>query len=87
MLLCILPIRSHLEGVLIMKTEQKILEMLKETPEDFVSGEDVSMHCGYIIESATGSGYRLKKTPNMLLPAEIKRSFKTGFVGRQIPFR
>ena len=69
-----------------MKTEQKILEMLKKTPENFVLGEDVSMHCEYIIEFATGSGYRFKRTPNMLLPAETKRGFKTGFVGRQIPF-
>ena len=31
-----------------MKAEQTILEMLKEKPEDFVSGEDISGRCGTV---------------------------------------
>jgi hypothetical protein len=31
-----------------MKSEQNILEMLKEKPEDFVSGEDISGRCGTV---------------------------------------
>ena len=31
-----------------MKAKQTILEMLKEKPEDFVSGEDISGRCGTV---------------------------------------
>jgi BirA family biotin operon repressor/biotin-[acetyl-CoA-carboxylase] ligase len=42
--------------------------------------------CGYIIESITGKGYRLKGMPDLLLPSEIKRDLKTDFIGQQIHY-
>jgi len=42
--------------------------------------------CGYMIESITGKGYRLKGMPDLLLPSEIKRDLKTEFIGRQIHY-
>ena len=39
---------------------------------------------GYKIESKEGSGYKLVKTTDQLLPWEIKDGLKTGFIGKQI---
>jgi BirA family biotin operon repressor/biotin-[acetyl-CoA-carboxylase] ligase len=39
---------------------------------------------GYIIESVTSQGYRLKEIPDRLLPAEVKQDLKTDFVGKEI---
>ncbi|MFY3742021.1 MAG: BirA family biotin operon repressor/biotin-[acetyl-CoA-carboxylase] ligase [Candidatus Nitrosomirales archaeon] len=39
---------------------------------------------GYRIESKEGSGYKLIKSTNQLLPWEIKQGLKTKFVGKQI---
>ncbi|HIE31988.1 MAG TPA: biotin--[acetyl-CoA-carboxylase] ligase [Methanosarcinales archaeon] len=39
---------------------------------------------GYIIESVTSQGYRLKEIPDRLLPAEVKQDLMTAFVGKEI---
>ena len=41
---------------------------------------------GYIIESITGTGYKLVAVPDLLLPAEIGKDLKTDFIGKQIHY-
>lgn len=41
---------------------------------------------GYLIESITGSGYKLVAVPDLLLPAEIEKNLKTDFIGKQIDY-
>jgi hypothetical protein len=46
-----------------MKWEQKILEMLKENPEEFVSGEDVSGRCGLWVCNRISYRYGCRQVP------------------------
>jgi BirA family transcriptional regulator, biotin operon repressor / biotin---[acetyl-CoA-carboxylase] ligase len=54
---------------------------LKEVENEFITLEDE----GYII-NYTKSGYRLVKTPNLLLPYEVKKGLKTEFIGHDIHY-
>jgi BirA family biotin operon repressor/biotin-[acetyl-CoA-carboxylase] ligase len=54
---------------------------LKEVENEFITLEDE----GYII-NYTKSGYRLVKTPNLLLPYEVKKDLKTEFIGHDIHY-
>ena len=53
----------------------------KEVENEFLTLEDE----GYIINYSK-SGYRLIKTPNLLLPYEVKRELKTNFIGHDIHY-
>ena len=53
----------------------------KEVENEFLTLEDE----GYIINYSK-SGYRLIKTPNLLLPYEVKRELKTDFIGHDIHY-
>jgi BirA family biotin operon repressor/biotin-[acetyl-CoA-carboxylase] ligase len=53
----------------------------KEVENEFLTLEDE----GYIINYSK-SGYRLIKTPNLLLPYEVKRKLKTNFIGHDIHY-
>jgi BirA family biotin operon repressor/biotin-[acetyl-CoA-carboxylase] ligase len=54
---------------------------IKEVENEFITLEDE----GYII-NYTKSGYRLIKTPNLLLPYEVKKGLKTEFIGHDIHY-
>jgi BirA family biotin operon repressor/biotin-[acetyl-CoA-carboxylase] ligase len=54
---------------------------MKEVENEFITLEDE----GYII-NYTKSGYRLVKTPNLLLPYEVKKDLKTEFIGHDIHY-
>jgi BirA family biotin operon repressor/biotin-[acetyl-CoA-carboxylase] ligase len=54
---------------------------IKEVENEFITLEDE----GYII-NYTKSGYRLIKTPNLLLPYEVKKGLKTDFIGHDIHY-
>lgn len=54
---------------------------LKEVENEFITLEDE----GYII-NYNKSGYRLVKTPNLLLPYEVKKGLKTEFIGHDIHY-
>ena len=89
------------ESSTFMQSIEKILEILKEKHDEFVSGEYLSKKLdisrtmvwkhveslregGYIIESVTRKGYRLREIPDRLLPAEVRQDLKTDFVGKEI---
>ncbi|MCK5108708.1 MAG: biotin--[acetyl-CoA-carboxylase] ligase [Methanosarcinales archaeon] len=86
-----------------MQPREKILEILKEKHDEFVSGEYLSQKLdisrtmvwkhvesmregGYLIESVTSKGYRLREIPDLLLPAEVKQDLKTNFIGKEIHY-
>lgn len=41
---------------------------------------------GYVIDSSTNLGYSLIKTPDLLMPGEIKAGLKTGVIGKDIKY-
>lgn len=80
--------------------KSKILESLYENKGEYVSGADLASKIGisrteiwehiqslkddgYIIDSSP-EGYRLVKTPDLLLPYEIKRGLGTKYIGSKI---
>ncbi len=81
----------------------EILQMLRDEPGRYVSGEEVSRRLavsrtaiwkhiralkqdGYDIEAHPRLGYRLCRTPDLLLPAEIEARLKTKKLGRAIAY-
>ena len=81
--------------------EEKILQLLRESDLDFLSGEEISRRLkvsrtavwkrmrrlralGYGIEASTRSGYRLIRSPDLLIPSEIKPILKTKWIGKTI---
>ncbi len=81
----------------------EILQMLREEPGRYVSGEEVSRRLavsrtaiwkhiralkqdGYDIEAHPRLGYRLCRTPDLLLPAEIEARLTTWRLGRPIAY-
>jgi BirA family biotin operon repressor/biotin-[acetyl-CoA-carboxylase] ligase len=81
----------------------KILDALRSSLGEYVSGEDLSKQLGvsrtaiwkhisslreqgYAIHGHKNLGYRLDSIPDLLLPAEIKHSLKTTFVGKQVHY-
>ena len=76
--------------------KQNVLKTLYENLENCVSGEDIASKLniskeelldqieslkddGYVIESSDGT-YCLRKTPNLLLPYELKRNLETEYM-------
>ncbi|MEG3225401.1 MAG: biotin--[acetyl-CoA-carboxylase] ligase [Methanobacteriales archaeon Met13] len=41
---------------------------------------------GYLIDSSPSEGYRLLKSPNLLLPYELQRELRTEYIGRNIHY-
>jgi BirA family biotin operon repressor/biotin-[acetyl-CoA-carboxylase] ligase len=41
---------------------------------------------GYVIESSDGENYCLRKTPNLLLPYELKRNLETEYIGHEVHY-
>jgi BirA family biotin operon repressor/biotin-[acetyl-CoA-carboxylase] ligase len=81
--------------------DEKILQLLRESASDFLSGEEISRRLkvsrtavwkrmrrlralGYGIEASTRSGYRLIRSPDLLIPSEIKSILKTKWIGKTI---
>jgi len=81
--------------------DEKILQLLRESDLDFLSGEEISRRLkvsrtavwkrmrrlralGYGIEASTRSGYRLIRSPDILIPSEIKPILKTKWIGKTI---
>lgn len=81
----------------------KILDILKNNSDDFVSGQSISRNLGvtraavwkyinklkeegYLIESVSKKGYRLKLCPDLLTYDEIKDMLNTRYIGRQIAY-
>lgn len=83
--------------------DEKILQLLRESDSDFLSGEEISRRLkvsrtavwkrmrnlktmGYEIEASTRSGYRLIRSPDLLIPSEIKPILKTKWIGKTIHY-
>jgi len=84
-----------------MNIDDKILQLLRERPSDFLSGEEISRRMrvsrtavwkrvnrlrglGYEIEASTRSGYRLVRSPDLLIPAEVRPVLSTKWIGKTI---
>ncbi|OGP62059.1 MAG: biotin--[acetyl-CoA-carboxylase] ligase [Deltaproteobacteria bacterium RBG_13_53_10] len=82
--------------------DEKILQLLRESPSTHVSGEEISRRLGvtrtsvwkrvkqlrdmgYEIEASTRSGYRLVRSPDLLVPSEI-RPLGTKWMGRTVHY-
>ena len=83
--------------------DEKILQLLRESDSDFLSGEEISRRLkvsrtavwkrmrnlktmGYEIEASTRSGYRLIRSPDLLIPSEINPILKTKWIGKTIHY-
>ncbi len=81
--------------------DDEILNLLRNHPYDFISGQEISRQLkvtrtavwkrinhlrkmGYEIEGETHSGYRLIRSPDLLLPSEVKPLLRTKWMGRTI---
>ncbi len=88
-------------GDLKIHIDEAILKLLKNSPSDFISGEEISRQLkvtrtavwkrinhlrkmGYEIEGETHSGYRLIRSPDLLIPSEVKPDLKTQWMGKTI---
>jgi BirA family biotin operon repressor/biotin-[acetyl-CoA-carboxylase] ligase len=86
-----------------MLMDEKILQLLRDSDSDFLSGEEISRRLkvsrtavwkrmrrlralGYGIEASTRSGYRLIRSPDLLIPSEIKSILKTKWMGKTIHY-
>ncbi len=83
--------------------EEDILDLLKTSSTDFLSGEELSRRLnvsrtaiwkrirrwrslGYEIEASPRLGYRLIRSPDRLMPAEVKPILKTRWLGRTLHY-
>jgi len=83
--------------------DDEILNLLRNPPYDFISGQEISRQLkvtrtavwkrinhlrkiGYEIEGETHSGYRLIRSPDLLLPSEVKPLLRTKWMGRTLHY-
>ncbi len=59
------------------------LDLTEEEVNDYIK---VLEQDGYVFDSSSDLGYKLKKSPNLLLPYELQRNLKTKYIGKKIHY-